>query len=80
MVDLEESATDKLLFFEGTETNTSMQIPAFMTANFDDCEVVVGDDRESRLVGIAVLPAMDVTTGDSHAERSDVRVDSRAYP
>jgi carbon-monoxide dehydrogenase large subunit len=29
------------LFFEGTETNTSMQIPAFMTANFDDCEVVV---------------------------------------
>ena len=46
VVDLEEAATDKLLFFDGTETNTSMQIPAFMTANFDDCEVVV----EQRLV------------------------------
>jgi aerobic carbon-monoxide dehydrogenase large subunit len=46
VVDLEEAATDKLLFFEGTETNVSMQIPAFMTANFDDCEVVV----EQRLV------------------------------
>ncbi|MEO8693072.1 MAG: xanthine dehydrogenase family protein molybdopterin-binding subunit [Acidimicrobiales bacterium] len=46
VVDLEESATDKLLFFEGTETNASMQIPAFMKANFDDCEVVL----EQRIV------------------------------
>jgi carbon-monoxide dehydrogenase large subunit len=46
VVDVEESASDELLFFDGTETNASMQIPAFMTANFDDCEVVV----EQRLV------------------------------
>lgn len=41
VVDVEDAATDAQLFFAGTETNASMKIPAFLTANFDDCDVVV---------------------------------------
>src|SRR5438552_765311 len=55
VVDLEEAATDKVLFFEGTETNVSMQIPAFLSANFDDCDVVVEQRIVNQRIAIGAI-------------------------
>lgn len=55
VADLEAAATDQILLFEEAGTNKSFEIPAFMTANFDDCEVVVSQRIVNNRMSIAAI-------------------------